>query len=117
VPSVSYQALSAETPAESSLSIRRRVNGARLVQRGRLADERVSCNALMKARHIKKHCRLEPGAGELLARAQDGLGLSARGYDKILKVARTVADLAGSALIAAEHIAEAVQYRALDRGV
>jgi len=78
-------------------------------------EDRIFYNAQMNTRLIKKHCILEDKAKELLKMAMNELGLSARAYDKILKVARTIADLAASELIQAEHISEAIQYRSLDR--
>ena len=117
VPPVGYRDLAGAPPAESSADVRRRVAAARQVQlerfRGR-AD--LYCNAHMQARDLPRHCAVRGEAAALLKRAVTQLGLSARAYHRILKVARTIADLAGQADIAATHVAEAVQYRTLDRG-
>ncbi|MCL2487375.1 MAG: YifB family Mg chelatase-like AAA ATPase [Oscillospiraceae bacterium] len=123
VPPVEFQQLAAKTPAEPSSSIRKRVNAARAVQLRRFGqlDARTDaksvlvCNAHIPVNLIKKVCPLTPGAEELLRGAFDRLGLSARAYDRLLKVARTIADLAGVDVIDTAHVAEAVQYRSLDR--
>ncbi len=113
--SVKYPELSDTRDAESSASIKIRVEKARLIQRSRLKTEGIFSNAQMQVRLIKKYCLLEESAQALLKAALTELGLSARAYDKILKVSRTVADLEGKQTIQAEHIAEAIQYRSLDR--
>jgi len=116
VPAVSVSELTQENPGESSEAIRVRVMKARACQRERFKEEPgVFCNAQMRHRQLKRWCRLTPEIKELLKKAIQTLGLSARAYDKILKVSRTVADLAGSEEIQPEHLAEAIQYRALDR--
>ena len=96
---------------ESSESIRARVESARGIQRERLN----ACNAEMTPRHMRRFCELDAPSKRLLISAIDRLGLSARAHDRILKVARTIADLAGVERIDSAHVAEAVQYRALDR--
>jgi len=96
---------------ESSESIRARVESARAIQRERLN----ACNAEMTPRHMRRFCELDAPSKRLLISAIDRLGLSARAHDRILKVARTIADLAGMERIESAHVAEAVQYRALDR--
>ena len=102
-------------PAESSSSIRERVEAARTIQRERFRRSSIQCNAEMTSRHLRRHCDLDPPSRRLLNQAIERLGLSARAHDRILKVARTIADLGGSERIDSGNVAEAVQYRALDR--
>jgi magnesium chelatase family protein len=102
-------------PGESSSSIRKRVDAARQIQCERFQRTRIQCNADMTPRHIRRACELEPASKRLLLAAIERLGLSARAHDRILKVARTIADLAGCEQMESAHVAEAVQYRALDR--
>ena len=99
----------------TSAAIRARVMAARDRQRERLAGTGLAVNAEMSPRMLRRLCPMAPEAARLMAAAMTRLGLSARGYDRALRVARTIADLAGAATIAAEHCAEAVQYRGLDR--
>ena len=101
--------------AESSASIRERVEAARQIQRDRFHRATILCNAEMTTRHMRKYCELDPPSRRLLISAIERLGLSARAHDRILKVARTIADLAAEEKVDASHVAEAVQYRALDR--
>ena len=101
--------------AESSASIRERVEAARQIQRDRFHRAAILCNAEMTTRHMRRYCELDPPSRRLLVAAIERLGLSARAHDRILKVARTIADLAGEERIDSSHVAEAVQYRALDR--
>lgn len=115
VPAVSVADLMAEAQGESSQAIRHRVTFARAQQRQRFQTEGIFCNAQMKHRHLKRFARLGTEEKELLKQAVKTLGLSARAYDRILKVAQTIADLAGSDQIRIEHLAEAIQYRSLDR--
>jgi magnesium chelatase family protein len=110
VPPVKYRELRSETPAEESAAIRQRVEGSRQVQL-----QRGYCNAHMPAKMIRTHCRLDAAGERTLEAAVLRMGLSARGHDRILKVARTIADLAGHPQIEVRHLAEAVQYRSLDR--
>lgn len=113
---VEYGDISAKDEnAESSAVIRARVNEARRIQRERFAKEKIFCNAQMNNRLAEKYCALDRQAEELLRQAFSNLGLSARAYHRILKVARTIADLDGKSGILPEHIAEAVQYRSLER--
>jgi magnesium chelatase family protein len=101
--------------AESSASIRERVEAARQIQRDRYRRASIQCNAEMTTRHMRRACELDPPSRRLLISAIDRLGLSARAHDRILKVARTIADLAAEERVDASHVSEAVQYRALDR--
>lgn len=116
VPSVKVKELSSETRGEESTTIRKRVNEARGRQLDRFAGEKnIYCNAQMESRDIRKYCKLEDKSQSLLALAIKRQGLSARAYDRILKVGRTIADLNASAEIQTGHIAEAIHYRSLDR--
>lgn len=115
IPAIKYKELADTKDAESSAIIKARVEKARAAQRQRFKEEKISYNAQMNTKLTKKYCLLTPEARELLKMAMNELGLSARAYDKILKVSRTIADLAESEIIQAEHISEAVQYRSLDR--
>jgi magnesium chelatase family protein len=115
VPAVKYDDLHAPPAGEPSAEIRRRVEKAREIQRSRFAGLRLHCNAHMEVSHIRKFCNLTESAGAHLRNAIEALGLSARAYDRIIKVSRTIADLEGSDEIREEHISEGVQYRALDR--
>ena len=115
VPAVPYEDLRERTPAEPSSAIRERVNAARAIQRRRFEGTELHCNAQLTPELLRETCRLEPAAQDLLRDAFDKLGLSARSYDRILRVARTIADLAGGGDIALTHVAEAIQYRTLDR--
>jgi len=117
LPSVSFEELSsAERREESSASVRARVIAARAFAAARMRGEtNVFCNAQLDAAGIRKYCITDEAASALLKSAFDRMGLSARGYDRIMRVARTIADLAGSELIRAPHIAEAIQLRSLDK--
>ena len=113
---VSVRELSSAPAGESSAAIRARVVAARRRQAARFADcPGVHCNAQMAARHIKAFVHLDESAHAALEQALDRLGLSARAYERVLKVARTLADLDGSDKVQRQHIAEAVSYRNLDR--
>jgi magnesium chelatase family protein len=115
VPPVAYRDLGPGPPGEESAAIRRRVLAAREGQRARFGRARVRVNARMSPRQLGRLCPLSAAGRQLVARAVDRLGLSARAHDRVLKVARTIADLAGVEEIRPEHLAEALQYRALDR--
>ena len=113
---VPFNELSKSRVAESSENIRARVIAAREIQEVRYKNEiGVYANAQMSSRMLRQICRLNNDSAELLKIAMDKLGLSARAYDRILKVSRTIADLEGSEDIKTEHVSEAIQYRSLDR--
>jgi len=115
VPAVKFKELAGETPAESSADIRERVVRARRIQQERFAGERIFSNAQMSPRLIRKHCVIDSVSKALLEKAITRLGLSARAYDRILKVSRTLADLEGREQIESAQVSEAIQYRTLDR--
>lgn len=115
VPPVDFEKLSAKTPGECSADIKKRVNAARKIQQARLEGTGISCNAKMDSAMTKKFCNPTPEAMKMLEKVFDKLDLSARAYDKVLRVSRTIADLEGSENIEASHIAQAVQFRSLDR--
>ncbi len=115
VPSVEYKELSSEAGGESSSKIRQRVEQARQVQLGRFESSRIFFNAGMNTKQLKQYCRLDDASKQIMALAIDKMGLSARAHDRILKVSRTIADLDGMESLTAEHVAESIQYRSLDR--
>ncbi len=115
VASLKYKELSSETTSESSCQIRKRINKARAIQQKRFKKDKIFSNSQMANQQIKKFCQINEPAKDLLKMAIEELNLSARAYDKILKVSRTIADLAEGEGILAEHISEAIQYRSLDR--
>jgi magnesium chelatase family protein len=118
VPAVNYKEMRSVSEPEGSEAIRRRVLRARETQLRRFASStrhRIYSNAQMTSRHIRTFCELSTDCERLLERAMSQQGLTARAHDRILKVARTVADLEGSPVIEPKHIAEAIQYRTLDR--
>ena len=118
VPAVKFREMTTERICDTSAQIRERVIAARARQQQRLGPaSRVTCNARMGPRELKAHCALDVGALELLKMAMSDMNLSARAYDRILKVARTIADLAAAEKIVADHVSEAIQYRSLDRQV
>lgn len=102
-------------PGEASALIRERVEAARQIQRQRFARNSMQSNAEMTSRAMRRHCELDPPSRRILDQALTHLGLSVRAHDRVLKVARTIADLIGSEHIQSAHVAEAVNYRALDR--
>ncbi len=115
VPAVSYHALSVNPGSEPSAAIRRRVEEARRLQTRRFDQTKIYCNAQMASRHIRTHCRLDTASGKLLESAVEKFGLSARAYFRILKIARTIADLSQATELRSLHVSEAIQYRTLDR--
>ena len=116
VPAVAYGDLVGTQSDESSAAIRIRVERARAVQRARFQGQRgVHANAHMTPRDLRRHCRLSEAVEAVLKQAVTRLGLSARAYHRVLKIARTIADLAGSAELTTAHVSEAIQYRSLDR--
>ncbi|MFC1657239.1 YifB family Mg chelatase-like AAA ATPase [Candidatus Moduliflexota bacterium] len=117
VPALEYGELMGEEAGEASAVIRARVERVRHLQQRRFGEKRTTCNAGMSAGQVREHCRLDRESDNLLKSAVEKLGLSARGITRVLKMARTIADLEGAEAIHHEHVAEAVQYRSLDRGV
>ena len=115
VQNVEYETISSKEKEESSAAIRERVNKAREIQNKRFAGTGISCNANMTAAATREYCTMTDDANMLMKNSFERLGMSGRAYDKVLRVARTIADLAGSENIEFEHIAEALQFRALDR--
>ena len=116
VPPVKFREISGEKTGETSAEIRARVIAARQRQQARFAPKpKITCNARMGSKELKEFCALDDGTKELLKMAMTELNFSARAYDRIVKVARTIADLAGAENISSEHISEAIQYRSLDR--
>ncbi|MBW2179981.1 MAG: YifB family Mg chelatase-like AAA ATPase [Deltaproteobacteria bacterium] len=115
VPAVPYKDMKSSAVGEASIDIRERVCAARRIQVKRFGRGKIFCNAQMNSRHIKIHGVVDDDCGALLESAIEKLGLSARAYNRILKIARTIADLENKADIKASHVAEAIQYRSLDR--
>jgi magnesium chelatase family protein len=115
VPAVRYKDLASQDETETSDTMRERVNPARALQSERLKRTKIYCNAQMSNRQIKRYCPIDRDSHRLLEMAIDKLGLSARAFNRILKIARTIADLEQSEAIAAHNVSEAIQYRSLDR--
>lgn len=116
VTPVSFEELTNSVPSEGSIEIRKRVESARNIQKTRYKNRiGMHCNAQMTKNEFDSHCKLDEVGNQTLKKAMDSMGLSARAYDRILKVARTIADLDESQIIEAQHLAEAIQYRSLDK--
>ena len=116
VPSVKFEDLQNRAPAESSSEVRQRVNAARIIQRQRFGETGTLSNARMSPAQTQKHCVLDDACSKLMKGAFDAMGLTARSYDRILRVARTIADLDNSPEIMPHHLAEAIQYRTAKLG-
>ena len=121
VPALKYDELARKEPGEPSETIRERVNKTRQIQLERFKDlkrkKKIFCNGQMESKEIKRFCEINEECSKLLKNAIDRLGLSARAYDRIIKVSRTIADLEVVENIKPSHISEAIQYRSLDRNV
>lgn len=111
VPSVEYEAMRRRETPETSAQVRERVNSAREIQKNRFAGTSVICNAYMTPAMIGQYCTLDAAGEKLMKGAFDRLGLTGRSHDRILRMARTIADLDGSETIEVHHLAEAIQYR------
>ena len=116
VPAVPFEELRSRAEAEPSAAVKERVNAARKIQNRRFRDDSGLCNARMGPAQMRKYCELDEAGAELMKQAFEVLGLTARSYDRILRVARTIADLEGSENIAPHHLAEAIQYREVRLG-
>jgi magnesium chelatase family protein len=117
VPSLKWKEISDTELAEPSSAIRERISHARAIQQKRFADDGIHCNAHMNTAQLRKYCQLDEPSQTLLKTAMEKFGLSARAYDRILKVSRTIADLDGETPLKPSYIAEAIQYRNMDRSV
>ena len=115
VPAVPFEELSASADGTSSAVMREQVTKVRGVQSKRFGEDSTTLNSRMSTRQLRQHCQLDATGRQLLRQAMDDLGLSARAHDRILRVARTIADLEGSVSIKAEHVVESIGYRSLDR--
>ena len=115
VPAVSYRELASKTAGTDSATMRQQVLLARSAQQERFAQTITRQNGRMNSRQIREHCVLDPASSQLIRSSLNDFGLSARAHDKILRVARTIADLEGSRQLQVDHLAEAIQYRLLDR--
>ena len=116
VPAVKFDDLRTRAEAEPSAAVKKRVDAARNFQNRRFGEHSGMCNARMGPEEMRRYCMLDNRSAELMRRAFDSLGLTARSYDRILRVARTIADLAGSEFIQSQHIAEAIRYRRINLG-
>ncbi|PKN16978.1 MAG: hypothetical protein CVU71_18035 [Deltaproteobacteria bacterium HGW-Deltaproteobacteria-6] len=117
VPSVKYRALTGKEEGESSAMVRERVDNARRLQKNRFGDSGIVTNARMSEKQIRSFCAIDEESHQLMEMAIEKLGLSARAMNRILKVSRTIADLEGREKIEPSHVAEAIQYRSLDRSI
>jgi len=117
VPPVRYRDLSSAGVGETSEEILQRIKKARRIQEARFTRMKIHVNAGMNSRHIRRFCTLDRESGDLLEQAMDRFGLSARAHSRILKIGRTIADLEGTSEIRSDHVAEAIQYRSLDRKI
>ena len=117
VPPVEYRELTGSSEERESERMKEEVEKARRRQVSRFDGNGILCNATMQARHVQAHCQPDQDGRTLLRQAVDALGLSARAYNKVLKVARTIADLEGSEDLRPHHLSEAINYRSLDREV
>jgi magnesium chelatase family protein len=115
VPGVPYKDLASQQDATTSADIRERMKMARAIQSQRLGRTKIHCNAQMNSRQIRRYCTVERDSHKLLEAAIDKLGISARAYNRILRIGRTIADLEHAEKIGANHVSEAIQYRSLDR--
>jgi len=115
VPALTAEEIASTTAGEPSAAIRERVDAARLLQHERFRRSHIQSNAEMTPKAMRKFCELDAPSRRLLEQAMSRLALSARAYDRVLKVARTIADLAASESIESPHLAEAIHYRALDK--
>lgn len=115
-PALSLDELRTAKPGEPSADMRARVQAARDIQRRRFVGRSGACNAVLSGKDLREHCALDQAQGDLLQQAMEKLGLSARAFDRILRVSRTIADLAGAEAISTQHLLEAIHYRSLDRG-
>jgi len=115
VPAVPYQELAATADGTSSAVMRQQVHRAREIQRQRFGADSRRVNSRMNSKQLRKHCVLDEAARKLLEQAMEDLGLSARAHDRILRMARTIADLDDAADIKESHLSEAINYRSLDR--
>ena len=115
VPRINCREVMEKNSIENSFTIRQRVERARIIQRERFGGDIIFCNAQMSKKQIEKYCKIDDNSKNLLYKAIDKLNLSARAYDRILKVARTIADLEQSEKIEISHLSEGIQYRSLDR--
>ena len=114
VPSVEYEAMRRREAPESSADVKKRVDAARAIQNKRFAGRDIHCNARMTPAMVGEFCRLDAAGEKLMKAAFDRMGLTARSHDRILRVARTIADLEASESIRSHHLAEAIQYRTVE---